>query len=587
MNTHWLTAEFVLPDKILSKCSSSSSANIPPSRNKSFEQLSDRQKRRKTEALRNCSDEIFDFVMSKKFKSDDVTFIIDFMKNHPEHFGNVKNYCENLLETNNKQNLQENEKMLALYTTAKLTRYQYNAIRENAKQMGQNFYPGYYTIQKLKKDCYPPEESITITEIEAKINLQDLLDHTASRFVKLLSNKIDINITKNFKMILKWGCDGASSQSIYKQIFRSCDKNTEDSSIFISSLVPIKLYDTDNNVVIWQNDKTSSTRFCRPIQFKYAKESKDMVTECIEEIKLQINSLNPYKKDTISVHYDLLLTMIDGKICNIITNTSSSMRCYICNATPKEMNNLNLIRTKTNNNEYCQLGLSTLHCLIRTFECLIHIAYRRDFKSWQVKSTEHKKLFEERKKQIQNEFRSKVGLVVDKVKQGLGTSNDGNTARKFFAIPEQSAEICKLDANLIKRFAILLQTISCRLPIHTEKFDAYAKETAEMYVTLYDWYPMPVTVHKLLMHGSEIIQHMILPIGQLSEDAQEANHKYFRSYRELHSRKISRIDNNRDVLNNLLINSDPIISSLRSYNIHNSLREILPEAESLLLLEES
>lgn len=36
---------------------------------------------------------------------------------------------------------------------------------------------------------------------------------------------------------------------------------------------------------------------------------------------------------------------------------------------------------------------------------------------------------------------------------------------------------------------------------------------------------MLVTVHKLLIHDSEIVKHAIVPIGTLSEDAQEGNHK--------------------------------------------------------------
>ena len=55
----------------------------------------------------------------------------------------------------------------------------------------------------------------------------------------------------------------------------------------------------------------------------------------------------------------------------------------------------------------------------------------------------------------------------------------------------------------------------------------------------------------------------MLPIGQLSEEAQEARNKDFRRYRQSHSRKMSRIHTNRDILSMLLISSDPVISSLR------------------------
>ncbi|KAG5885846.1 hypothetical protein JTB14_029690 [Gonioctena quinquepunctata] len=54
-----------------------------------------------------------------------------------------------------------------------------------------------------------------------------------------------------------------------------------------------------------------------------------------------------------------------------------------------------------------------------------------------------------------------------------------------------------------------------------------------------------------------------LPIGQLSEEAQEARNKEFKRYRECYSRKISRIKTNEDVLDLLLITSDPYITSRR------------------------
>ncbi|EFN66027.1 hypothetical protein EAG_10476, partial [Camponotus floridanus] len=37
-----------------------------------------------------------------------------------------------------------------------------------------------------------------------------------------------------------------------------------------------------------------------------------------------------------------------------------------------------------------------------------------------------------------------------------------------------------------------------------EKFEIYARETAELYINLYGWYRMPPSVHKVLLHGSNI-----------------------------------------------------------------------------------
>lgn len=55
-----------------------------------------------------------------------------------------------------------------------------------------------------------------------------------------------------------------------------------------------------------------------------------------------------------------------------------------------------------------------------------------------------------------------------------------------------------------------------------------------------------------------------MPIGQLSEEAQEARNKDFRKYREDFSRKMSRKVTMEDVFNRLLVSSDPYISSMRN-----------------------
>jgi len=45
------------------------------------------------------------------------------------------------------------------------------------------------------------------------------------------------------------------------------------------------------------------------------------------------------------------------------------------------------------------------------------------------------------------------------------------------------------------------------------------------------FYSMPSSVHKVLLHGSNIIKHLDLPIGCLSEETQEASNKIFRKAR--------------------------------------------------------
>lgn len=72
--------------------------------------------------------------------------------------------------------------------------------------------------------------------------------------------------------------------------------------------------------------------------------------------------------------------MIDGKIAQVITNTSSSFSCFICDSKPSEMNNLMAIRQKSNKQEALKLGMSPLHARIKFMECILHVAYNLSFK---------------------------------------------------------------------------------------------------------------------------------------------------------------------------------------------------------------
>lgn len=114
-----------------------------------------------------------------------------------------------------------------------------------------------------------------------------------------------------------------------------------------------------------------------------------------------------------------------------------------------------------------------------------------------------------RKRKIQERLRSELGILVDIVKEGYGNTNVGNTARKFFENPEKTAKIIGLDASLIRRFAIILQTIASDEQIEPKKFDTFAKETASLFVELYGWYFMPVSIHKILLH-EDILQYLLV-----------------------------------------------------------------------------
>lgn len=352
---------------------------------------------------------------------------------------------------------------LALYMDMGMTREKYEHLRKyNARYFGNKQCPPYAQIQAAKIDCFPRD--ITITEKRAEIKLQALLDHTVSRIISLITEikdfqEIDYN---DFVLYGKWGMDGASGQQNFKQQWSINDENNNnnndtaylnDSTVFVISYVPLVL--SFNNDILWKNDRPSSVCYCRPIKFEFFKETSSNILREYNFYTTEIDNLKPtiviQDQKTIKVTHNLQCTMIDGKVCNVLTNQKSSMSCNICGATPKEMNDLEKIKQLKCNEDNYKFGLSTLHCWIRFMECILHISYNIDFKQSSARKN-NKILKQNKKKQVQHGLKLQLGITVDVVKQSHGTTNDGNTARRFFADSKVVSDIIKVDQKLIKRF---------------------------------------------------------------------------------------------------------------------------------------
>lgn len=185
-------------------------------------------------------------------------------------------------------------------------------------------------------------------------------------------------------------------------------------------------------------------------------------------------------------------------------------------------------------------------------ECLVHIAYRTDFKSVRRDTPEKKALSAAKKESIQTAFRLEMGLLIDVPKSGSGTSNDGNTARRFFEEPPKTARLLQFDkpepellpkaTEIITRFSVVLKAINSGYAINVQAFRQYCMRTAELYVAAdcFGWYFMPPALHRIFLHGADIIAHAKLPVGTLSEEPQENRNKDIKNYREMRARKCSR-----------------------------------------------
>ena len=89
----------------------------------------------------------------------------------------------------------------------------------------------------------------------------------------------------------------------------------------------------------------------------------------------------------------------------------------------------------------------------------------------------------ERKRKIQAEFLSRLGLHVDQPRAcGAGTSNDGNTAGRSLTDPAAFSDIKGLDMNirhqeLIERLRVILEAINISQLIDVQKYAEYGLKT--------------------------------------------------------------------------------------------------------------
>lgn len=105
------------------------------------------------------------------------------------------------------------------------------------------------------------------SETSAEIKLQALLDYTFKRIFKTIENNLEINCNE-LTLLIKWGCDGSSWYSEYKQKYQESNNNKNDSNLFLASIVPITFLEEltiESKNYIWTDLQTSSTWYCRPL----------------------------------------------------------------------------------------------------------------------------------------------------------------------------------------------------------------------------------------------------------------------------------------------------------------------------------
>ena len=141
--------------------------------------------------------------------------------------------------------------------------------------------------------------------------------------------------------------------------------------------------------------------------------------------------------------------MVDGKVATALSDViNSSQLCSVCGAKPQA-------HLLTGNS--LKHGLSTLNAWIHCMECVLHTSYKMGIRKHQAGSVEDKVSVKLKKKTIQEQIKEQLGLIIDVPKLGgSGTSNDGNTGRRFFENAQIVSSITGFDLCLMKMFKMFL-----------------------------------------------------------------------------------------------------------------------------------
>jgi hypothetical protein len=257
--------------------------------------------------------------------------------------------------------------------------------------------------------------------------------------------------------------------------------------------------------------------------------------------------------------------MVDGKTLIHLSDISSAA-CPLCRAKEPILNQ----KPSPSSPIVPDYGLGTLHGWLRGLDFFLSLAYANGVE----------------KKDLQEQFRARLGILVDMPKSGSGNTNDGNTARIFFKNPSTSGSITRVPEDLINRYATIMGALSSSRLLNPKKLEEYCSETAHRLTSEYPTKNLTPTVHKILYHSPKIVEYFnqfSLPVGFLSEEALESRNKDIRNFRSRFARKTGRIDNLKDSFHRLFWGSDIYFGSFR-YTPMPKTSHYYPDMEQLFLI---
>jgi hypothetical protein len=385
---------------------------------------------------------------------------------------------------------------LAFLLNQNLTKAQYKAMRLLSKVKGADIWPSYHNVLAAKIDSRPKD--VDVTDHSAVVPLQQLLNHTASQILENNQNiekeMIQLASKNNNELsstlIFKLGFDGSGSYQ--RQMQPDSQGDLPDvKNLVATQLVPLQLDANMSSGVkkLWASQCPNSAHACRPVRLSFEKENDENVKNEYQRLQVEIQNLKKFEVcqiPLITISFVGLFTLVDGKIVCILTNGNTS-RYSVCDASGAEMGR-NVGPFNPISPERLQFGISPLHFMLRSFELLLHIAYKQDLKEFRPCGPEKKKIKDLRELKVKKAFMTELGLAVDQPRPGgIGNTNTGNVARKALENAVTTAQICGVSPMLVSNLNTIHKIISSPFEIDCQAFESFCQDTLEIYFADAGW----------------------------------------------------------------------------------------------------
>ena len=456
---------------------------------------------------------------------------------------------------------------------------------------GYHAWPCIDKIRETLEECHPPF-IVSPTGDDAIVFLQDMFENTVN--ATLLDEEVAEYITvdslkhyqeyqepKKFKCIVKLGLDSSSLHPMMKQEGELVGK---DSNCFGTwfSILQIVAKTNGKWKPYFHNHLANSSSSCRPLRLVNHKETPLTSRAEIDRLKQEIADLKPLRWSNVcEIELQPFISMVDGSIVNDWVHNACTKKCPTCKKGEADWgedglksNPISDLSQETIDN----LAFSTLHLGVNTWKHVCNLGYRWELETYVVRAA-FKHLKDAKKMKVQEMYAKDKGLLIDFVKQGFGSSMDGNTARRGLADPEYAEMVMGVPHEIVEDFRDLWIMFKASFRLCPDKVEKECKEILARYKRLCPWGQMPPTIHKALVHGHEYLRKVpeTLTLGHFSEEPLEASHKTLRRIELANARQFSREMRLTDVMKRLLDISYPVILAKKSAKHHRSLLNERPE----------